>query len=250
MNRRRWMGTIAALLMAASLAGCSDSSLPDDPGTPTTAASGLARISTEMDSSHPTEETRTQENEEKEGTQSGSVRTTTAPGKEQVSHSGSSTTAGRTSADFSSASSGNRNTDAKKTTSNAPVTTTRPAPASDTITVTFSVECHQAVEAGDDIAMAVSDNGVIQAPVAMTLKKGSTAFDALQQSGLVVAFSNTMMGTYVTAIQSLAAGACGPESGWLYLVDGTTPGKSCSRYVLQDGDVLCWSYTLTSEVGG
>ena len=36
---------------------------------------------------------------------------------------------------------------------------------------------------------------------------------------------------------------CGELSGWLYRINGETPGYSCSEYPLSDGDVLEFLYT-------
>ena len=44
---------------------------------------------------------------------------------------------------------------------------------------------------------------------------------------------------------------CGQQSGWLYRVNGYSPGYSSSQYVLSDGDQVEWLYTcdLGQDVG-
>ena len=44
----------------------------------------------------------------------------------------------------------------------------------------------------------------------------------------------------------------GELSGWMYRVDGWFPNYGCSRYQLQDGDVVEWLYTcdLGADIGG
>ena len=39
---------------------------------------------------------------------------------------------------------------------------------------------------------------------------------------------------------------------WMYKVNDWFPNYGCSRYQLQDGDVICWEYTcdLGVDVGG
>ena len=43
----------------------------------------------------------------------------------------------------------------------------------------------------------------------------------------------------------------GNESGWMYKVNGWSPNYGCSRYQVEDGDVICWVYTcdLGADVG-
>lgn len=113
--------------------------------------------------------------------------------------------------------------------------------------VTFSIECHKAVEAGNEIALAVAPEGTILPPVSLKLEKGATVFDALmkaaEENGLVIGYQNSGMGAYVYSIQSLAEKACGSKSGWLYRVNGSIQGTGCSNYELKNGDQVIWQYT-------
>ncbi len=127
-----------------------------------------------------------------------------------------------------------------------PVSSAAPQPPANEIRVTLTVECHTAVQQGNDIALAVSQDGVILAPQTITLQPGATVFDALQQSGLVISSSSSMFGVYVKSIQSLSEGACGGGSGWQYSVNGAFPSVSCSAYTLSDGDQVAWRYTCDS----
>lgn len=120
---------------------------------------------------------------------------------------------------------------------------TTAVPRDGKITVTFSVDCSTAVAAGNETAQAISSDGIILKPMSIVLEEGATPFDALQKSGLVVSYSRDVFGVFIKSIQSLAVNACGSESGWLYSVNGTYPGRSCSKYTLKDGDVVCWRYT-------
>ena len=62
---------------------------------------------------------------------------------------------------------------------------------------------------------------------------------------------NSLGSVYVEGIHYLYEFSCGPTSGWVYTVNGEFPNYSCSDYVLQDGDVIQWSYTcdLGQDVG-
>ena len=75
----------------------------------------------------------------------------------------------------------------------------------------------------------------------ITLKKGSTAYDALQAMGLAIGGNST----YVSSIGGLAEKQLGKTSGWMYEVNGTTPMTSCGNCKLSDGDTLRWYYVTS-----
>jgi len=78
----------------------------------------------------------------------------------------------------------------------------------------------------------------------VTLKPGASVYDALVATGVSVGGSSS----YVRSIGGLAEFACGAGSGWLYLVNGTSPGYSAGSYVLYGGESITWVYTL--NLGG
>ena len=57
---------------------------------------------------------------------------------------------------------------------------------------------------------------------------------------------------YIEGIHNLYEFDVGEGSGWMYSVNGWYPNYGCSRYALQDGDVVEWRYTcdLGYDVGG
>lgn len=65
-----------------------------------------------------------------------------------------------------------------------------------------------------------------------------TAYDALVSTGLPINGN----GYYVRGINGLSEFDHGPMSGWLYAVNGVTPGVSCGDYYLNDGDTVSWFY--------
>ena len=68
-----------------------------------------------------------------------------------------------------------------------------------------------------------------------------------------VAVSYTHLDVYKRqGIHNLYEFDCGELSGWMYNVNGWFPNYGCSRYALQDGDVIRWRYTcdLGADVGG
>lgn len=75
-----------------------------------------------------------------------------------------------------------------------------------------------------------------------TFNEGATVYDALCALGLSVNAHGSSYGTYVAAIGGLAEKEHGGTSGWMYSVNGATPDKACSNYVLSNGDSVVWYY--------
>ncbi|MBO7740293.1 MAG: DUF4430 domain-containing protein, partial [Clostridia bacterium] len=50
---------------------------------------------------------------------------------------------------------------------------------------------------------------------------------------------------YVTGISALFEFDYGSTSGWVYTVNEKSPVLACDEYLLQDGDTVVISYTLT-----
>lgn len=103
----------------------------------------------------------------------------------------------------------------------------------DTIQVTISAECKNAAKKG------YTGPTTLLGAKKLTLKKGSTVYDALAASG--VAFSGG--GGYISGIGGVYEFDWGEKSGWLYSVNGTFPGAGCNQYVCSDKDVIKWRYT-------
>jgi hypothetical protein len=81
----------------------------------------------------------------------------------------------------------------------------------------------------------------------VSLSSGSTVYDALLAAGANVNASSTPYGIYVSAIGGLAEKEHGGMSGWVYAVNGSEPGVSCSSYVLSEGDSVVWSYVNVED---
>lgn len=125
--------------------------------------------------------------------------------------------------------------------STPPASQEPPKPA--TISVSFSIDCVNAVNYGNETALSLSSSGYLLS-TQLTLSPGATVYDALMASGAPVNGASSAMGFYVSALYSLQEKACGPTSGWLYLVNGSQPSASCSSYSLSDGDVVQWRYSV------
>ncbi|QCR32100.1 DUF4430 domain-containing protein [Lysinibacillus sp. SGAir0095] len=55
---------------------------------------------------------------------------------------------------------------------------------------------------------------------------------------------NIYNSVYVEGINHLYEFSAGELSGWMYSVNGVFPNFGCSQYVLKDGDVIEWHYTV------
>lgn len=131
-----------------------------------------------------------------------------------------------------------------------------------TYTCTFSIECSTILNNLDqldpDELEMVPSGGTILAATTVTFYEGESVFDVLQRlcrdEGIHMESSWTPIynSAYVEGIHNLYEFDCGNLSGWMYRVNGWYPNYGCSRYQLQQGDVVEWRYTcdLGNDVGG
>ena len=95
----------------------------------------------------------------------------------------------------------------------------------------------------------VPEDGWILKPIEVTFYEGESVFNGLvrtcKQQGIHMEFVNTPIynSAYIEGIHNLYEFDCGQLSGWIYKVNGWSPNYGCSRYALQDGDVIEWQYT-------
>lgn len=95
----------------------------------------------------------------------------------------------------------------------------------------------------------VPADGVILAQSPVTFYKGESVFDILQrvtrEQGIHLdyAFTPGYNSNYIRGINNLYERDCGDASGWMYSVNGWYPNYGCSRYAVQDKDVIQWSFT-------
>ena len=131
------------------------------------------------------------------------------------------------------------------------------------LSCTFAVSCKTALDNMDKLDEAkkqcVPDDGWIIPPTEIKFAKGESAFDVLQREckadfkvHLESAETPLYNSVYLEGINNLYEFDCGNLSGWMYKVNDWFPNYGCSRYELQDGDVLCFEYTcdLGADVGG
>jgi len=99
----------------------------------------------------------------------------------------------------------------------------------------------------------VPKNGIIlKATKYELLSEKDTVWDVLQratkehkiQMEYQGANENIYNSVYVEGINHLYEFSAGELSGWMYKVNGVYPNYGCSQYVLKDGDVIEWNYTV------
>lgn len=129
-------------------------------------------------------------------------------------------------------------------------------------TCTLSISCATILDNMDwldpEKVELVPENGWIMEPTEVVFYEGESVFNVLQrtckQNKIHMEFSNTPMynSAYIEGIHNLYEFDCGELSGWMYQVNDWFPNYGCSRYVLQDGDVVKWEYTcnLGVDIGG
>lgn len=146
---------------------------------------------------------------------------------------------------------------AEPTTEPTEAPSTEPAP-----TVSLSIRCDTILDNWDNLDPAkagfVPSNGWILSTT-VEITEGETVFDVLKRVcsafGIQLEYSwSPMYNTYyVEGINNLYEFDCGPESGWMYKVDGWFPNYGCSAYTLSGGENIVWCYTcngLGADVGG
>lgn len=119
-------------------------------------------------------------------------------------------------------------------------------------TCVISIECASVLAALDELApekaSSIPGNGVMLSASSIPFEDGESVFDALQRAcasvGMPLEYSSSPFGgsCYVEGLNGLSEFDCGPASGWTYTVNGGFLNLSSSDCLLNDGDVIVWSY--------
>ena len=129
-------------------------------------------------------------------------------------------------------------------------------------TCTLSVSCATILDNMDlcdpEKRELVPEDGWILKPMTVTFAENESVFNVLQRTlkeqGIHMEFEYTPAyhTAYIEGINNLYEFDVGEHSGWMYSVNGWFPIYGCSRYRLQDGDVVEWKYTcdLGNDIGG
>lgn len=104
----------------------------------------------------------------------------------------------------------------------------------------------------------VPADGVIFPATQVVFYQGESVFHVLRRelkkAGIHLEFTNVPVfgSAYIEGINNLYEFDCGELSGWMYSVNGWFPNYGCSRYQIQEGDVIQWMYSceLGVDIGG
>lgn len=132
-------------------------------------------------------------------------------------------------------------------------------PAEKKKTVTIAIRVDTLLKHWDKLDPAlqsekyVPKNGIILRPTTYELlSEKDTVWNVLQratkehkiQMEYQGANENIYNSVYIEGINHLYEFSAGELSGWMYKVNGVYPNYGCSQYVLKDGDVIEWHYTV------
>lgn len=124
--------------------------------------------------------------------------------------------------------------------------------------VTVSIRCDAVLENYDMLDPSlrsdeyVPPDGIILGETEYALQEGDTVFDvlyrAVRHNKIQLDYQGSAQSSYgsvyVRGINNLYEYSCGSDSGWVYLINGSSPEVSCSKYIPDDGDKIEWIYTL------
>lgn len=90
-------------------------------------------------------------------------------------------------------------------------------------------------------------DGVVASSKRVEICEGDTVYSVLKsycdKNNIILAASKSGKGVYVSAIDGVAQFDNGPQSGWIYSVDGVFSQQDCNSYKLKGGENIKWVYT-------
>ena len=129
------------------------------------------------------------------------------------------------------------------------------------LTCTLEVRCDTLLGKLDQMtkekAALVPEDGMLLQTTEIEFAGGESVFDVfrkvLREEKIHFEYvdASAYDSVYIEGIGNIYEFDCGPQSGWMYSVNGTYPGLGCSAYTLSDGDVIVFSYTcdLGADLG-
>lgn len=119
-----------------------------------------------------------------------------------------------------------------------------PAPKEDAIgQVTLTIRCDTVAGQADHIPA----DGVILPETTFDIREGDSVYTILTEAAQTYGIQMDNQGSeslvYIAGIGYLYEFDFGQYSGWVYHVNGDTPGVGAGEYILSDGDVIRWLYT-------
>ena len=129
------------------------------------------------------------------------------------------------------------------------------------LSCTLEIRCDVLLDNLDQLktekAALVPEDGVLLPVTEVEFDGGESVFDVfrkvLREEKIHFEYvdASAYDSVYIEGIGNLYEFDCGPQSGWMYSVNGVHPGLGCSAYTLADGDEIVFSYTcdLGADVG-
>ena len=129
------------------------------------------------------------------------------------------------------------------------------------LTCTLEVRCDTLLGKLDQMtkekAALVPEDGILLETVEVEFAGGESVFDVfrkvLREEKIHFEYVDATAydSVYIEGIGNLYEYDCGPQSGWMYSVNGIYPGLGCSAYTLADSDVIVFNYTcdLGADLG-
>ena len=129
------------------------------------------------------------------------------------------------------------------------------------LTCTLEVRCDTLLGKLDQMAkekaVLVPEDGILLETVEVEFSGGESVFDVfrkvLREEKIHFEYvdASAYDSVYIEGIGNIYEFDCGPQSGWMFSVNGVYPGLGCSAYTLADGDVIVFNYTcdLGADLG-
>lgn len=129
------------------------------------------------------------------------------------------------------------------------------------LTCTLEVRCDTLLGNLDGMqpekAALVPEDGILLQTAEIEFAGGESVFDVfrkvLREEKIHFEYvdASAYDSVYIEGIGNIYEFDCGPQSGWMFSVNGIYPGLGCSAYTLADGDVIVFSYTcdLGADLG-
>lgn len=129
------------------------------------------------------------------------------------------------------------------------------------LTCTLEIRCDTLLghmsELSEGKAALVPEDGLILAATEVDFEAGESVFDVfrrvLREEKIHFEYTDAQVydSVYIEGIGNIYEFNCGPQSGWMFSVNGIYPGLGCSAYTLADGDVIIFNYTcdLGADLG-
>ena len=120
-------------------------------------------------------------------------------------------------------------------------------------TCTLEIRCDTLLQHLDELspgkAELVPEDGILLEKTTVSFESGDSVFDVLrrclreQNVHFEYVDAKAYGSIYIEGIGNLYEFDCGEQSGWLYFVNGISPGLGCSGYTVANGDEIVFAYT-------